>query len=105
MGINKVVKTTKKIDSPSTPKGKLIFSTGTHKSFSTNWKVPMDLLKKTNKKSDIMNVAQEQLNAIYLNNFLLDDGIMDKLKTPIKGNIKINDNIFVKFNIIIKVIN
>ena len=84
---------------PSIPIEKLRFKIGIQKKFSVNWKVPTDLLKKTHKKSDNTNVKHEQFKATDRNKDLLDDGINDKINAPINGNTKIQDNIFLIYNI------
>ena len=74
---------------PSTPIGKLMFKIGIQKNFSTNWNVPIDLLKKTHKVSDNTNVKQEQFRATDRNKDLFDDGMKDKMSAPINGSTKI----------------
>ena len=88
-GISRVVKRMKNNEIPSNPIGKLIFKIGIHKNFSTYWKVPIELLKKTHKNKESTNVKQEQLKAMDLNNDLWDDGINNKVNAPNKGSIKI----------------
>jgi len=73
---------------PSTPIGKFIFKIGIQKNFSTNWKVPTDLLKKTHRINDNTNVKQEQFKATDRNKDLFDDGMNDKMNAPIKGSTK-----------------
>ena len=63
-GTSKVVNMTKNIEMPSTPKGKLMFKTGIHKNLSTNWKVPMDLSKKTHKNKEEIKVKQEKFSTM-----------------------------------------
>lgn len=102
MGIKKVVNNTKNKEIPSIPIGKFKFKIGIQKNFSTYWKVAVDLLKKIHKTKDKTKVKHEKFKATDLNKNLFDDGIKSKIVVPIKGNINIKDNIFSKYNMIIK---
>ena len=84
--INKVVKRMKKSDIPSIPTLKLKFRKGIHSNLLTNWKDPIDLLKKTHKNSDSTYVIQDTFKAIFFNNEQFEAGISNRRKTPIKGN-------------------
>lgn len=53
--INRVVKRMKKSEIPSIPKLKFKFKNGIHNDFVTNWKEPIDLLKKNHKNKEITN--------------------------------------------------
>jgi len=94
IGISKVVNKIKNNEIPSTPIEKLIFRIGTQTNFSTYWKVPIDLLKKTQNKSDNTNVKQEHFKAIDRSKGLFEDGIKDRINAPISGNTSTQDNIF-----------
>ena len=96
--INNVVKRIKKSEIPSTPKLKFKFRKGIHNNLVTNWKEPIDLLKKTHKKSEITYKRQDTFKAVDFNNEWLEDGTHNKKKVPIKGSAKRNTSKFVKFN-------
>ena len=66
-----------------------MFKIGIQENFSTNWKVPTDLLKKTHNRSDKTNVKQEQFKATDRNIDLFDDGIKDIKKAKEINNKKI----------------
>ena len=90
-----VVNITKKSEIPSIPKGKFKFKKGIQKNFSVNWKVPIDLSNKTQVIKDTTKVRHEVFKTIDFKTFLLWNGVTNKAKLPIKGNIKIQDNNFV----------
>ena len=94
IGISKVVNKIKNNEIPSIPIEKLIFRIGTQTNFSTYWKVPIDLLKKTHNKSDNTNVKQEHFKAIDRSKGLFEDGIKDRISAPIRGNTSTQDNMF-----------
>ena len=83
-----VVNKMKNKEIPSTPIGKLMFKIGIQKNFSTNWNVPIDLLKNTHKTNDSTNVKHEQFKATDRSKDLFDDGINDKMNAPINGSTK-----------------
>ena len=99
-GINKVVSRTKKSEIPSIPNTKFKFKVGIHKNLLTNWNVPIDLLKKTHRISERTNVKHDTFRATKRNKTKLDDGIINKKNTPIKGNINRHTNKFLILNII-----
>jgi hypothetical protein len=99
-GINKVVNKTKKSEIPSIPNTKFKFKVGTHKNLLTNWNVPMDLLKKIHRTSERIKVKHDTFRATKRNKTRLDDGIINKKNTPIKGNINMHTNKFLILNII-----
>jgi len=66
--INKVVKRIKKSEIPSIPILKFKFKKGIHNNLLTNWKEPIDLLKKTHKNNDITYEKHEIFNAIDFSN-------------------------------------
>ena len=90
--INKVVKRRKNNDIPSTPMLKFKFRKGIHNSLLTNWKEPIDLLKKIHKNNDITYVKQDTFNAIDFNNEWFEEGTHNKRKVPTKGNAVIKTN-------------
>ena len=83
---NKVVKSMKKSEIPSTPKLKFKFKKGIHNNLLTNWKELIDLLKKTHKNSENTYMIQDIFKAMFFNNEQLDAGTNNKKKTPSKGN-------------------
>ena len=96
--INNVVKRIKKSEIPSTPKLKFKFRKGIHQNLLTNWKEPIDLLKKTHKNKETTYEKQDIFKAIDFNNEWLEAGTNNKRKTPIKGNIKMITSKLVIFN-------
>lgn len=83
---------------PSTPTLKLRFKKGTHNILLTNWKEPLDLLKKTHKNKEITYTTQEIFKAMAFNIEMLEDGVHNSIKTPIKGNINKRISKFEVFN-------
>jgi hypothetical protein len=53
---------------PSTPKLKFKFKKGIHENVLTNWKEPIDLLKKTHKNKETTYEKQDIFKAIDFNN-------------------------------------
>ena len=96
--INNVVKRIKKSEIPSTPKLKFKFRKGIHQNLLTNWKEPIDLLKKTHKNKETTYEKQDTFKAIDFNNECLEAGTNNRRKTPIKGNIKMITSKLVIFN-------
>ena len=96
--INSVVSNIKNNEIPSIPKLKLRFKKGIHNNRLTNWKEPIDLLKKTHKNKEITNTKQEIFKAIAFNNEWFEEGTNNRKKAPIKGNTKIKINKFVTFS-------
>jgi len=96
--INKVVKRIKKSEIPSTPKLKFKFKKGIHQNLLTNWKEPIDLLKKIHKNKETINTKQDIFRAIDFNNEWFEAGTNSKRKTPIKGSVKLNTSKLVIFN-------
>jgi hypothetical protein len=87
-GINSVVKRRKKKEIPSIPKVIFKFNTGIHKSFVTNWKVPIDLLKPP---QITRNIRKGKLEKCRVSNFscLCAVGFVKiSTKIPINGIIK-----------------
>jgi len=58
----------KKSEIPSIPILKFKFKKGIHNNLLTNWKEPIDLLKKTHKNNDITYRKHEIFNAIDFSN-------------------------------------
>lgn len=83
---------------PSIPKLKLKFKKGIHNNLLTNWKEPIDLLKKTHKKRETTYAKQDTFKAIDFNKEWFDEGTNSRKNVPIKGNIKTKINKFVTFN-------
>lgn len=96
--INKVVKSIKNSEIPSTPKLKLKFKKGIHNNLLTNWKEPIDLLKKTHKNKETTYNRQDTFKAIDFNKEWFEEGINNSKNVPIKGNTKTKINKFVTFN-------
>lgn len=71
------------------PRAKLRFKVGIHNILFTNWKEPIDLLKKTHKNKEIIYTIQETFNATAFNIEWLEAGMQSKIKVPINGVIKI----------------
>lgn len=65
--INNVVRRTKNNEMPSMPRLKLRFRKGIHNILLTNWKEPIDLLKKTHKNKEIIYTIQEIFKATAFN--------------------------------------
>ena len=83
---------------PSIPKLKFKFKKGIHNDLLTNWKDPIDLLKKTHKNKEITYKKQETFKAIDFKNKWLESRTKSNKKVPIKGNIIRNTNKFGMFN-------
>ena len=83
---------------PSIPKLKLKFKKGIHNNLLTNWKEPIDLLKKTHKNKEATYNKQETFKAINFNKEWFEEGTNNRKNVPIKGNIKTIINKFVTFN-------
>ena len=66
--INNVVKRIKKSEIPSTPKLKFKFRKGIHENVLTNWKEPIDLLKKTHRNRETTYEKHDIFKAIDFNN-------------------------------------
>ena len=96
--INNVVKRIKKSEIPSIPKLKFKFKKGIHQNLLTNWKEPIDLLKKIHRNKETTYAKQDTFKAIYFNNEWFEAGTNNRRKTPIKGNIKMNTSKLVVFN-------
>ncbi len=96
--INKVVKRIKNSEIPSMPKLKLKFKKGIHNSLLTNWKEPMDLLKKTHKNKEITYNKQDTFKAIDFSKEWFEEGTNNNKNVPIKGKTKTKINKFVTFN-------
>jgi hypothetical protein len=60
----------------------------------------MDLLKKIHKISERIKVKHDTFRATKRSKTKLDDGIINKKNTPIKGNINMHTNKFLILNII-----
>jgi hypothetical protein len=75
-----------------------MFKKGIQNSLLTNWKEPIDLLKKTHKNKEIIYTIQEIFKATVFNIEQLEEGIHNNKKVPIKGTIKIQISKFVAFN-------
>ena len=93
-----MVKRIKKSEIPSIPTLKFRFKKGIHNNWFTNWKEPMDLLKKTHKNKEITYDKQDAFKVIDFNNRWLEAGTNNKKKVPIKGNIIISTNKLEMFN-------
>jgi len=96
--INNVVKRTKNNEIPSIPMLKFKFKKGIHNTLFTNWKEPIDLLKKTHKNKEIMYTLHEVFKATAFNIDELEDGMSNNIKVPNKGTSKIKRSKFVGFN-------
>jgi len=88
----------KKREIPSIPKLKFKFKNGIHNNLFTNWKDPMDLLKKTHKSIELKYTQQETFKAKDFNSEWLDVGTNNNNKVPAKGKIMIKINRFVTLN-------
>ena len=75
-----------------------MFKKGIQNSLLTNWKEPIDLLKKTHKNKEIIYTIQEIFKATAFNIESLEEGIHNNKKVPIKGTTKIKISKFVAFN-------
>jgi len=96
--INRVVKSTKKSEIPSIPKLKFKFKNGIHDDLVTNWKEPIDLLKKTHKNKEITNNRLDTFKANDFNSEWLEAGTINKKKVPTKGNAISKNNKLAIFN-------
>ena len=97
--INKVVKSIKKSETPSIPTLKFKFRKGIQGKLLTNWKEPIDLLKKTHKNNEITYEIQDTFKATIFNNKWFEAGINNNKKVPINGNIIVKINKFDPSNI------
>ena len=88
----------KKSEIPSIHKLKFKFKNGIHNNLFTNWKEPIDLLKKTHKNTEIIYTKQETFKAKSFKNEWLEAGTHNKKKVPTKGKIMIKTNKFVQLN-------
>ena len=96
--INKVVKSMKKSEMPSTPKLKFRFKKGIHNNLLANWKDPADLLKKTHKNKETEYKKHDTFKAMDFNNGWFEAGTNNRKKTPINGNNSINTSKLDIFN-------
>ena len=96
--ISKVVKRIKKSEMPSIPKVKFKFKKGIHNIWLTNWKEPIDLLKKTHKNREVTYDIQDTFKAMDFNNEWFEAGTNNKKKVPINGNTRINTSELDMFN-------
>jgi len=96
--ISKVVKRIKKSEMPSIPKVKFKFKKGIHNIWLTNWKEPIDLLKKTHKNREVTYDIQDTFKAMDFNNEWFEAGTNNKKKVPINGNTRINTSKLDMFN-------
>ena len=99
--ISRVVKIMKKTEIPSIPTVKFKFKFGSHISFSTNWKFPVDLSNTIHRTREVTNVKLEKHKAILFNKFLFQDGVISRKKDPTKGKINKWKIIFLLKNIMI----
>ena len=83
---------------PSIPTLKFKFEKGIHSNLLTNWKEPVDLLKKTHKNKEIMYKKQDTFKARDFNNKWFDADTNSKQKVPIKGNTIMKTSKLVTFN-------
>jgi len=76
----------KKSETPSIPKLKFKFKKGIHNNLLTNWKEPIDLLKKNHKNKETTYKKQDVFKAISFNKEWFEVGTNNNKKIPIKGN-------------------
>jgi len=88
----------KKSEIPSIPTLKFKFEKGIHSNLLTNWKEPVDLLKKTHKNKEITYKKQDTFKARDFNNEWFDADTNNKQKVPIKGNTIMKISKLVTFN-------
>ena len=86
-GIRRVVNKIKNKEIPSIPRVKFKFNSGTQQISSTNWKLEVDLSKKTHKKRDNKKVKNEKKRAVNLKNWACHAGRINNTAAPIKGKI------------------
>jgi len=89
---------------PSIPKLKFKFKKGIHNSLLTNWKEPIDLLKKNHRNKEITYKKQDTFKAMSFNKEWFEAGTKNSEKVPIKGSIirktsKFDTSNHKKFNI------
>ena len=75
----------KKSEIPSIPKLKFKFRKGIHNILVTNWKEPIDLLKKNHRNKEIIYKKQAVFKAINFSDKSLELGTNSNIKVPIKG--------------------
>ena len=71
---------------PSIPNVKFKFKIGTQKNLTTNWKAPLDRLKKNHNIKEPVNERHEVCKATNFNNFSSRAGININNKIPKTGN-------------------
>lgn len=81
-----MVKRIKKSEIPSIPRLKFKFRKGIHNNLLTNWKEPIDLLKKNHKNKETRYKKQDIFKAIHFNSEWFDAETKSSKKVPIKGN-------------------
>ena len=97
-GINKVVSSKKNKEIPSTPSVNVKLKKANHLNVVTNWKEPIDFLKKNQINRDPVKDMQEAFNAIVFSSFSSLDGTNNNNRIPKTGKNKIEIN---KFSILI----
>jgi len=98
-GVNSVVKRIKNSEIPSIPKLELKFEVLIHNKSFTNWKEPIDLLKKTHNNNDVTKVIHEMFKATDFNIERFDEEIFNKQNVPNNGNISVTINKLLTSNI------
>ena len=94
----------KKSEIPSIPKLKFKFTKGIHNNLLTNWKEPIELLKKNHRNKEIKYEKQDVFKAMNFNKKWFELETNNNKKEPIKGNTirkikKFDISINQKFNI------
>ena len=84
----------KNSEMPSIPKLRFKFKKGIHNILVTNWKEPIDLLKKNHKNKELRYKKQAIFKAISFSKEWFELGTNNNTKIPIKGNIKRKTNKF-----------